>query len=158
MEKRRASFAYFSIACRNRQITTEEEHTMRTFGITLLVALFAAAVFAGPQKPAATSGLTCPVSGEAVKDLKKAPTVQYEGRTIYFCCRRCVSEFNSNPAKYASKQLVKCPVGGETVNDPGKAQTATYKGRTYYFCCQKCKAEFTKNPEKYAKQTGKTAS
>ncbi len=131
---------------------------MRTFGITLLVALFATAAIAGPQKPAATSGLTCPVSGEAVKDLKKAPSVQYEGRTIYLCCRRCVSEFNSNPARYAPKQVVKCPVGGETVKDPGKAQTATYKGRTYYFCCPKCKPEFTKNPEKYVKQAGKAAS
>jgi len=128
---------------------------MRALGTILLVALFAVTALAAPQKPVANSGLTCPVSGEAIKSLKKAPSVQYEGRSIYFCCKKCVGEFNTNPAKYAPKQVVRCPVSGEVVKDPGKAQTASYKGRSYYFCCAKCKPEFSKNPEKYAKAQGK---
>lgn len=125
---------------------------MRTFGLTLLVALFAGAVVAAPQKPPTNSGLTCPVSNEAIKDLKKAPTVQYQGRTIYLCCRRCVGEFNSNPARYAAKQLVRCPVSGEVVKEPAKAQTSAYEGKMYYFCCAKCKPQFDKEPAKYVKQ------
>lgn len=124
--------------------------------ITLLavvaaVALFAMTAVAQSQK-ATTSGLTCPVTNEAIKDLKKAPKVQYEGRTIYVCCRRCVSEFNSNPAKYASKQVVRCPVGGAVVKDAAKAQFSTYQGKVYYFCCADCKPKFDKDPAKYAKQ------
>lgn len=125
---------------------------MRTFGLTLLVALFAVVAVAGPQKPPANSGLTCPVSNEVIKDLKKAPSVQYEGRTIYFCCKKCVGEFKSNPAKYAPKQMVRCPVSGEVVKDPGKAQTSVYQGKVYYFCCAKCKPQFDKEPAKFAKQ------
>lgn len=125
---------------------------MKIIGITLFVviALFATAVVAQPKKQE-PKGLTCPVSGEAIKNLKKAPSVQYEGRTIYFCCKKCVGEFNSNPAKYAPKQLVRCPVSGEVVKDPGKAQTSVYQGKVYYFCCPKCKPQFDKDPAKYAK-------
>jgi YHS domain-containing protein len=125
---------------------------MRTFGIALLVALFAVAAVAAPKKPQANSGLTCPVSNEVIKDLKKAPSVQYEGRTIYFCCKKCVGEFNSNPAKYAAKQEVRCPVDGEVVKDPAKAPTSTYQGKVYYFGSSKCKAMFDKQPAKFAKQ------
>lgn len=127
---------------------------MKTTGITLfvLVALFATTVVAQPKKPAPPKGLTCPVSGEAIKDLKKAPSVQYEGRTIYFCCKKCVGEFKANPAKYAPKQMVRCPVCGEVVKDPGKAQTAVYRGKVYYFSSPKHKRQFDKEPAKYAKQ------
>ncbi len=129
---------------------------MRTFGLTMLVALFAVVAVAAPQKPPVNSGLTCPVSNEVIKNLKKAPSVQYEGRTIYFCCRKCVGEFNSNPAKYAPKQVVRCPVSGEVVKDPAKAQTSTYQGRVYYFCCPKCKPQFDKQPAKFAKEQKST--
>lgn len=127
---------------------------MKITGITLfvVVALFATTVVAQPKKPAPPKGLTCPVSGEAIKDLKKAPSVRYEGRTIYFCCKKCVGEFKANPAKYAPKQMVRCPLSGEVVKDPGKAQTAVYQGKVYYFCCPKCKPQFEKDPAKYAKQ------
>lgn len=129
---------------------------MRTLSFTLLVALFAVVAIAAPQKPPANSGLTCPVSNEVIKDLKKAPSVQYEGRTIYLCCKKCVGEFNSNPAKYAEKQVVRCPVTGNVVKDPAKAQTSTYQGKVYYFCCPKCKPQFDKQPAKYAKQQKNT--
>jgi len=131
---------------------------MRTFGTVLLVALFAATALAAPQKPVANSGLTCPVSGETIKNLKKAPSVQYEGRTIYFCCQKCVGEFSANPAKYAPKQIVRCPVSGEVVKDPAKAQTSMYQGKVYYFCCPKCKPQFDKEPTKYARKQKSPAS
>lgn len=121
-----------------------------TYLALVVVVLFATAVVAQPKKPA-PQGLTCPVSGEAIKNLKKAPSVQYEGRTIYFCCKKCVGEFNSNPAKYASKQMARCPVSGQVVKNPGKAQTSVHQGKVYYFCCPKCKPQFDKEPAKYAK-------
>ncbi len=119
--------------------------------VLAMVALLAITVVAQPKKTPAV-GLTCPVSGEAVKDLKRAPSVQYEGRTIYLCCRRCVGTFNSNPMRYASKQLVRCPVSGEVVKDPAKAQTSVHQNRVYYFCCAKCRPQFDKEPAKYARQ------
>lgn len=125
---------------------------MKTFGVILLTALFALAVIAQPQKPAAKSGVVCPVSGETVKELQKAPKAPYQGRTIYLCSRKCMAEFNGNPAKYAAKQVVRCPVSGEVVKDPVKAATSTHQGKSYYFCCPSCKPSFDRDPAKYTKQ------
>ena len=41
----------------------------------------------------------CPVSGDAVDP--KVKTVQYQGKTIGFCCEDCVAPFLKNPEKYA---------------------------------------------------------
>jgi YHS domain-containing protein len=40
----------------------------------------------------------CPVTKEAVDP--KVPTVQYEGKTIGFCCEDCIKQFNADPEKY----------------------------------------------------------
>lgn len=40
---------------------------------------------------------TCPVSGEAV-DPKRF--TEYKGKTIYFCCRVCLGQFERNPERY----------------------------------------------------------
>jgi YHS domain-containing protein len=40
----------------------------------------------------------CPVMGEAVK--AKVKTVEYQGKTIGFCCKGCIKKFNANPEKY----------------------------------------------------------
>ncbi len=42
----------------------------------------------------------CPVMGNEVKDLEKAPKVEYNGKTYYFCCEGCVEPFKANPEKY----------------------------------------------------------
>jgi YHS domain-containing protein len=44
---------------------------------------------------------TCPVSGEKLEE--KSVYTDYEGRRIYFCCKKCAATFNENPAKYLSK-------------------------------------------------------
>ena len=49
-------------------------------------------------KPAA-SNTKCPVSGDAIDP--KSKTVEYQGKTIAFCCDNCVEPFNKNPEKYA---------------------------------------------------------
>ena len=40
----------------------------------------------------------CPVSGDAVDP--KVKTVQYDGKTIGFCCEDCVEQFNDSPEQY----------------------------------------------------------
>jgi len=39
----------------------------------------------------------CPVGGEEVDP---AVTTTYEGKTIGFCCEKCVAKFNKTPEKY----------------------------------------------------------
>jgi YHS domain-containing protein len=52
------------------------------------------------SQPAATNK-KCPVSGDDVNP--KSKTVQYNGKTVGFCCDDCVGLFNKNPEKYADK-------------------------------------------------------
>ncbi|MBU1628425.1 YHS domain-containing protein [bacterium] len=41
----------------------------------------------------------CPVTG---KDINKKFFKDYKGRRIYFCCEKCISEFDKDPDKYLS--------------------------------------------------------
>ncbi|MEW6050300.1 MAG: hypothetical protein AB1644_04465 [Candidatus Zixiibacteriota bacterium] len=41
---------------------------------------------------------TCPVSGEALED--KDVFTDFEGRRIYFCCKKCQKKFAENPQEY----------------------------------------------------------
>lgn len=40
----------------------------------------------------------CPIMGEEVDP--KVQTVEYKGKVIGFCCKKCIKKFNSNPEKY----------------------------------------------------------
>lgn len=40
---------------------------------------------------------TCPVSGEELED--KSVYADFEGRRIYFCCKKCRGTFNEDPQK-----------------------------------------------------------
>jgi len=44
---------------------------------------------------------TCPVSGKKLEE--KSVYTDYEGRRIYFCCKKCRGTFAKDPAKYLSK-------------------------------------------------------
>jgi len=48
---------------------------------------------------------TCPVSGETLGegDMGEPVSIQYQGRTVKFCCKMCVSKFEKDPAKYLAK-------------------------------------------------------
>ncbi|MDD4050523.1 MAG: YHS domain-containing protein [candidate division Zixibacteria bacterium] len=41
---------------------------------------------------------TCPVSGEKLTD--KSAYTDFDGRRVYFCCKKCVGDFNKDPQKY----------------------------------------------------------
>ena len=56
-----------------------------------------------PKKVAATS-LTCPVTGEKIASADKAAgKSDFNGKTYYFCCGGCKSQFDADPAKFTSK-------------------------------------------------------
>ena len=40
---------------------------------------------------------TCPVTGDPIV---KSVSVEYQDKTIYFCCPMCIKQFNQNPEKY----------------------------------------------------------
>ncbi|HSI35262.1 MAG: YHS domain-containing protein [Phycisphaerae bacterium] len=64
-----------------------------------------------PKGPTTKPSATKPVDPKPVNkfcaveggdhDVDPKVTVVYQGKTIGFCCRDCVDEFNKNPEKYA---------------------------------------------------------
>ncbi len=46
--------------------------------------------------------VVCPVSGEPVNKATAA-TYTYKGKTYYFCCPACISEFKKDPEKYIKR-------------------------------------------------------
>jgi len=63
---------------------------MSTRRVTALAASFVCSVL----------NTKCPVSGD---DVDKEVTETYKGRTIAFCCKDCVKDFNKDPKKYVKK-------------------------------------------------------
>jgi P-type Cu+ transporter len=56
-----------------------------------------------PKKVAAAS-LTCPVTGEKIASADKAAgKSDFNGKTYYFCCGGCKSQFDADPAKFTAK-------------------------------------------------------
>lgn len=47
--------------------------------------------------------ITCPVSGESFKKSEFTESMDYEGKTYYFCCTGCKDKFEKDPEKYAKK-------------------------------------------------------
>jgi len=61
---------------------------------------------------------TCPVMGSAVK--KNTPyKVEYQGKTIGFCCPSCIGMFNKNPEKYTAKLGLEPEKKGSSYNKKG---------------------------------------
>lgn len=42
----------------------------------------------------------CPVTGE---DAVATVFVEYQGKKVYFCCKKCVKQFGADPEKYIAK-------------------------------------------------------
>lgn len=57
----------------------------------------------------------CPVSGEELEE-KKVSTY-FEGRTVYFCCEKCIGEFKKDPNKYL--QVMDKPTSGKAETPEG---------------------------------------
>lgn len=98
----------------------------RTMVWTALTVLSLTALAAAAALPQTAETVTCPVSGETLLKSQAKATMDYEGRTLYFCCAGCKEKFVKDPAKYAGKtadaqDVYTCPMHPEVRSDkPGK--------------------------------------
>lgn len=97
----------------NHLITNQKENNMNKI-IILFVVLFIAALTgeayssnsSDTTKTKKTENVTtkkiwnavCPIMGDEVDP--KVATVEYNGKTIGFCCKSCIKKFNKDPEKY----------------------------------------------------------
>lgn len=104
---------------------------------------FTGSVFADESAPIND---VCPVKG---KDVDGSKAVEY---TATFCCGKCVSKFEKDPAKYAEKladaEDGKCAFSGKDL-DPDATATVTIA-----VCCGGCKKKVTADPLKYLGEVG----
>ena len=73
---------------------------------TLALATWLRAEDPKPAAPAAKEAYpltTCLVSGEKLGEMGEPYVIQYEGRTVKFCCKNCLKKFNKDPKKYLAK-------------------------------------------------------
>ena len=47
---------------------------------------------------------TCMVSNEEFVVTESSPRVEYAGKTYYFCCKGCDTDFKKDPDKYLRKK------------------------------------------------------
>jgi uncharacterized membrane protein YraQ (UPF0718 family)/YHS domain-containing protein len=80
----------------------------------LALNVVATVVFAGLMLLTVRRGATDPVCGMSV-DQRKARTLEYEGRTYYFCSDHCKATFEADPERYA---------GGRREHDDARAAHA----------------------------------
>ncbi len=76
--------------------------------------------------------LTCPVSGEAIKNPSKAPRYTYKGKTYYFCGTKCLNKFKASPATYLARKPTKANASTQTANSNKKACCSDEQGGS---CC-----------------------
>ena len=86
-------------------IPEERPSTSDVFGsiqvdYKLVLNVFATVVFAGLMLLTVRRGATDPVCGMSV-DKSTARTLEYEGRTYYFCSDHCMATFEADPERYA---------------------------------------------------------
>jgi YHS domain-containing protein len=109
--------------------------------------------------------VNCPVLNSRFEVRKDTQIIDYKGKSYYFCCQDCVSDFMKDPDNYAAAGEL--PLRGPTKDEIGKSETCPvsklkfqvssetpiidYEGKSYYFCCTSCIGEFKKNPDKYSK-------
>jgi len=71
--------------------------------------------------------VACPLSGEPINP---KVFVEYGGKKVYMCCKKCVKHFKESPAKYAKAiaasytYQTKCPVTGEEIDPTSFTQLA----------------------------------
>ena len=84
-------------------------------GLGLTVALLVPALAMpedkkGEKKPevkkdaAKKAVVKCPVTGEEIKDPAKAPSSEYQGKKVCFCCEKCKPKFDKDPSKYVKAE------------------------------------------------------
>lgn len=131
-------------------------------------------VSAGISQLQAAEKVKCVVSGKEMEKSEASGSMEYKGKTYYFCCPNCEKQFKENPEKFLAvepgtlhqhgeegehmehgehqeKTTAIDPVCGMEVKIEGAKHTFEYKEKTYYFCMAGCKEKFAANPEEYLK-------
>ena len=91
------------------------------------------------------TGMTCPVSGEAIGE-GQGVKFGYYGKDYTFCCEGCLAKFKKEPMNYIKEELT-CPVMGEKIES--KDVFVMHEGTKYYLCCKSCNKKFESDPDKY---------
>lgn len=91
----------------------------------------------------------CPVKG---KEADGSKAVEY---TATFCCDKCVTKFEKEPAKFADKLAAaeegKCALSGRAL-DPDATATVSIA-----VCCGGCKKKVSADPVKYLAELGEAS-
>ncbi len=144
--------------------------------LTMLMLLSFVLVLAGISQLQAAEKVKCAVSGKEIEKSEAAGSMEYKGKTYYFCCAGCEEKFVKNPEEYINKETegehqhgeegehehgeqgeqqekthAIDPICGMKVKIEGAKHTYVYKDKTYYFCMAGCKEKFMENPEEYLK-------
>ncbi|MEM9284137.1 MAG: hypothetical protein AAGA96_20145 [Verrucomicrobiota bacterium] len=110
---------------------------------TILFMAVAAFTFMGSIQADESAAINdvCPIKGKSVDGSK---AVDF---TASFCCGKCVTKFEADPAKYAEDLAAaedgKCAFSGEDI-DPDASATVTIG-----VCCGGCKKKVTESPLEY---------
>ncbi|MEI8038509.1 MAG: hypothetical protein WCJ14_08970 [Verrucomicrobiota bacterium] len=73
--------------------------------LTLVLILAGSSLHAAEAapKPFPASLTTCLISGEKLGEMGKAYVFVYQGQEVKLCCKKCLKEFDKDPAKYLAK-------------------------------------------------------
>jgi Cu+-exporting ATPase len=127
-------------------------------GIALSVALTAQAAIgtkAAPDTKGKKTALTCPVSGDVVKNPSQAPRYTYKGKTYYFCGTKCLNRFKASPATYIARKPTKTNASTQAANPNKKACCRDEQGGS---CCADEKGKPASGKSCCADEKGKSAS
>lgn len=145
--------------------------------VLLLGFVLIAALTGLTQEKQADETVTCTVGGKTMKKSEAKASVEYKGKTYYFCCDNCKAAFLKEPEKYASGKAtgehmheqaeateehmhspgeedgtVVDPVCGMKIKKSEAKATVEHNGKKYYFCMQEDAEKFKADPEKYVKK------
>ncbi|QND48755.1 heavy metal translocating P-type ATPase [Rhizobium lusitanum] len=87
-----------------------------------------------------------PVCGMTVDPRAGKPSLDYNGRTFYFCCDGCRKKFEAAPEDYLT---AKDPICGMNVDRASARYFLKHEGEKFYFCSAGCKAKFEADPTAY---------
>jgi YHS domain-containing protein len=109
--------------------------------------------------------VNCTVLNSRFEVGKDTQIIDYQGKSYYFCCQDCISDFVKNPDNYVAAgelplreptkdetgKSQRCPVSKLEFQVSSETPVIDYKGKSYFFCCSSCVMEFRRNPDKYSK-------
>lgn len=121
---------------------------MKKLVVLISVALLVCSLSFGASKTKALKAkldpnqVVCPVMGTTLDKAKAVGSMEYKGKTYYFCCKACEKAFKKNPAKYADKKAeLKCSCS--CCQDGSCKGDCCKQGKCTIDCCQAkaCKAK-----------------